>query len=452
LSLRNPVIWQDGAFIRPNHFQQQARYHDYVTRRRTDALGAYQYGLEQIQINKENLLHGRFSLISARGIFPDGTVFDLPDETQPPPTLDLGGRNITSETVYLCLPLWTSGVSEILTEASAEEAVRYHVLAQATRDMTSEDSETWDIDVGQLRLSLMLESDDRSAFNAIAIARIREKRSDGAIILDESFMPTAYDIAAVDPLRAVLDDFSGLITQRAQQLASRLGGLHQGGVAGVADFMMLQTLNRWDALFKHLNTIKRLHPERLFETFAAAAGELASFSHESRRAEPWPAYLHDNLQVGFEPLIASLRRSLSVMLEPNAITLPMTRHKYGILTAPLSDRSLIVSCVFVLAVRASVPLERLSKTFPAQVKISSIEKIRELISLHLPGVTLQPMATAPRQLPYHAGYTYFLLDHHSAGWKNIVNSSGFAFHIAGEFPDLEMEFWAIRGRPENATG
>jgi len=448
LSLHNPVIWQDGAFIRPNHFQQQARYHDYVARRSGFALSAYNYGLESFQINKENLLHGRLSLVSASGIFPDGTVFDLPDETVPPPTLDLGSRNVTNEIVYLCLPLWTSGIAEILTEASSEEAVRYHVLAQATRDMTSDDSETWDIDVGQLRLSLKLGSDDRSAFNVIALARIREKRSDGAIILDENFMPTAYDTHAIAPLRSVLDDFSGLIGQRALQIANRLGGLHQGGVAGVADFMMLQTLNRWEGVFKHLNSIKRLHPERLFETFAAAAGELASFSHESRRAEPWPAYLHDELQLCFDPLIASLRRSLSVMLEPNAITLPITKHKFGILTAPVADRGLIGSCVFVLAVRASVPLDRLAKTFPAQVKISSIEKIRELISLHLPGVTLQPMATAPRQLPYHAGYTYFLLDHHSAGWKNIINSSGFAFHIAGEFPDLEMEFWAIRGRTD----
>jgi len=449
LSLRNPVIWQDGAFIRPNHFQQQARYHDYMMRRQTQALSAYNYGLESFQINRETLLHGRLSLVSASGIFPDGTVFELPNETTPPPTLDLSNRNITNEIVYLCLPLWTSGVPEVLTPSSAKESVRYHILAQATRDMTSDDSETWDIDVGQLRLSLMLGSENRSAFNAIAIARIREKRSDGAIILDENFMPTSYDINAITPLRSVLDDFSGLISQRAQQIAGRLGGLHQGGVAGVADFMMLQTLNRWEGIFKHINSLKSLHPERLFETFAGAAGELASFSHESKRPEPWPAYLHDELQLCFEPLIASLRRSLSVMLEPNAIALPLAKHKYGILTAPVADRALIGSCVFVLAVRASVPLERLAKTFPAQVKISSIEKIRELISLHLPGVALQPMATAPRQLPYHAGYTYFLLDYNSAGWKNIVNSSGFAIHIAGEFPDLEMEFWAIRGRSEN---
>lgn len=60
------------------------------------------------------------------------------------------------------------------------------------------------------------------------------------------------------------------------------------------------------------------------------------------------------------------------------------------------------------------------------------------------------MPTAPRQLPYHAGYTYFMLDNQSAGWANVQHSSGFAFHIAGDFPDLEMQFWAIRGRRDGA--
>jgi type VI secretion system protein ImpJ len=132
------------------------------------------------------------------------------------------------------------------------------------------------------------------------------------------------------------------------------------------------------------------------------------------------------------------------MLEPNAIALPLKEYKYGIMTSQLHDLSLKESCIFVIAVKASIPLEKLAKEFPAQVKVSSIEKIRDLINLHLPGVIIQPLPSAPRQLPYHAGYTYFQLDSNSPGWSDIVNASGFAFHIAGNFPNLEIQFWAIR--------
>ncbi|MCB5205268.1 type VI secretion system baseplate subunit TssK [Neorhizobium sp. T786] len=450
LSLRNQVIWADGAFLRPNHFQQQVRYHEYVTRRRGDALDAYQYGLESIEINHENLLHGRVSIVSASGIFPDRTVFEIPGETPPPKPLDISRTNIADEIVYLALPLWANGIPEILTEGGAKEAARLSILSQETLDTASDDSEPWSVDVGQLSTNLMLGCEDRSSYTCIPIARIKEKRSDGSIVLDADFMPMAYDIDAIPRLCRTLDDFSGLLNQRAQQIATRLGAVHQGGVADVADFMMLQTVNRLGPVFRHLSTIKRVHPERLFEVFAGAAGELATFTHASRLAGPWLAYSHEEPRVCFDPLITSLHRSLSVLLEPNAVALPLHKHKYGILTAPISDPELFSTCVFVLAVRAAVPLDRLAKTFPAQVKISSIEKIRELINLHLPGVVLQALATAPRQLPYHAGYTYFMLDHNSSGWKNLARSSGFAFHIAGEFPDLEMQLWAVRGRQGQA--
>lgn len=449
MSLRNPPIWKDGQFIRPNHFQQQTRYHDYIIRRRGDAINAYQYGLETIEINEENLLHGRISIVTASGIFPDRTVFEIPGETPPPQALDVGDTNIVNEVIYLCLPLWTNGVPETLTEESATESARLGIFNQETRDVNSDDSDPWDIEVGQLRLSLLMERDDRSSYSCIPITRVKEKRSDGSIILDKDFMPMSYDIVAIPQLRRALDDFTGLINQRAQQIAQRLGGVSQGGVADVADFMLLQTTNRLGPIFRHHSTIMRVHPERLYELFTGAAGELATFTHEGRLPDPWPVYSHEEPHICFQPLVASLRRSLSVMLEPNAIALPLQKHKYGVLTSPISDPEIIETCAFVLAVKAAMPLDRLAKTFPAQVKISSIEKIRELVQSHLPGVILQPMATAPRQLPYHAEYSYFYLDHNSSGWKNIVKSSGFAFHIAGEFPELEMQFWAIRGRKDN---
>lgn len=448
MSIRNPVIWSEGTFLLPNHFQQQARYHDYVARRRGDALCAYQFGLESLEINQENLLHGRFSLVAARGIFPDRTVFDMPGEGPLPPPLDIAQLNVVGEVVYLALPLWASGVPEVFSRGGVEAAARLRAELQETRDAAGGDAEPRPIEIGQLRTRFMLEREDRSAFACIAVARIQEKRSDGSIVLDRNFLPTAYSIEAASRLCRVLDDLSGLLEQRARQIAARLGALKQGGVADVADFMLLHTTNRIGPVFRHLCSIKRVHPERLYETFAAAAGELATFTHESRLPESSPPYDHEQPNRCFDPVIASLRRSLGTMLEPNAIALPLRKHKYGITTASLNDRSLVETCAFVLAVQAAVPMERLAKTFPLQVKISSIDKIRELINLHLPGIVLQPMPTAPRQLPYHAGFTYFMLDHNSPGWEHLRTSSGFAFHIAGDFPELEMQFWAIRGRKD----
>ena len=87
----------------------------------------------------------------------------------------------------------------------------------------------------------------------------------------------------------------------------------------------------------------------------------------------------------------------------------------------------------------------LKNQFIQQTKISSIEKINQLVHLQLPGVPVSALPVAPRYLPYHSGFMYFQLDKTSPYWENLLTSSGFGFHITGNYPGLEIEFWAIRG-------
>jgi type VI secretion system protein ImpJ len=108
------------------------------------------------------------------------------------------------------------------------------------------------------------------------------------------------------------------------------------------------------------------------------------------------------------------------------------------------DRELLRSSTFVLVVQAQMPPEGLRGAFPAQVKIGSIEKIRDLVNLQLPGIGLRALPVAPRQLPFYAGHTYFELDSGSEYFQHLHQSAGFAMHVAGEFPGLHMQFWAIR--------
>jgi type VI secretion system protein ImpJ len=100
--------------------------------------------------------------------------------------------------------------------------------------------------------------------------------------------------------------------------------------------------------------------------------------------------------------------------------------------------------MFVLAVKADLPENSLRTHFPAQIKIGPVERIRQLVNAAMPGIPLKVLPVAPRQIPYHSGYTYFELERQSEFWKELQNSGGFAFHIGGDFPGLELELWAIR--------
>ena len=110
----------------------------------------------------------------------------------------------------------------------------------------------------------------------------------------------------------------------------------------------------------------------------------------------------------------------------------------------IADRSLLANSTFVLAVRAEMKTETLRRNFPNQVKIGPVEQIRELVNVALPGIAVRPLPVAPRQIPYHAGVTYFELDRTSKYWKALASSGGLAIHLAGDFSAAEIECWAIR--------
>ncbi len=40
-TIKNKVIWQEGLFVQPQHFQQQQRYNDYILRNRLNAQGDF---------------------------------------------------------------------------------------------------------------------------------------------------------------------------------------------------------------------------------------------------------------------------------------------------------------------------------------------------------------------------------------------------------------------------
>jgi type VI secretion system protein ImpJ len=187
-----------------------------------------------------------------------------------------------------------------------------------------------------------------------------------------------------------------------------------------------------------------LHPEKLYREMAQLAGELATFARPEKRADCYPTYRHDRLRESFEPIINDLRSALSIVLDARAVPIALEERQFGIRVAVMTDQELLKSATFILAVNAQMPPETVRSGFPAKVKIGSVEKIRDLVNLQLPGIGLRALPVAPRQLPFHAGFTYFELDRNSEYWKPLASSAGFAMHIPDDFPGLQMQFWAIR--------
>ncbi|MBP0714322.1 type VI secretion system baseplate subunit TssK [Burkholderia sola] len=443
MTSKRPVIWDEGLFVKPQHFQQQARVLEHHASQRVNSVSQHLYGFTELEINQEFLAFGKVAIIRARGVMQDGTVFDIPADHAPPEPLAITDTDAINQTVYLTLPLKSEGGLEIRWPNTYGNARYIHGLEEI-RDTHSEEGDYTPVALARLNLQLALERDDRSAYTGLALARILNRLPDGSLVLDQDFMPTGLSTQAMPPLARFLDEATSLMRERAKSIAERIASPGQSGVADVTDFNLLQTLNRLYPLFRHLAQTRQTHPENLYIAFSQACGELVTFIDEGRLPDEYPAYQHDQPRQSFRQLQDTLRRVLSTVLQPRAIALPLVQHKYGVQTAAVPDMRLYDGADFILAVRAQMPLEQLHQQFLQQVKVASIGKLDEFVRLQLPGIPMIPLPVAPRHLPYHAGFSYFQLDRSNVNWQMMTGAPGFGFHIAGNYPGLELQFWAIR--------
>ncbi|QHM76821.1 hypothetical protein C7M52_02804 [Mixta theicola] len=437
------VVWSEGMFLRPHHFQQAESYLQSILRDWGFAQRSWLWGFTDLEFDEAMLRQGKIALSSASGLLPDGTHFAFHDARQAPAPLEIAD-NQSDVKVVLALPARRGGREEVIFSEAADSLARYLSFEREVDDCNAVSVGPAVVQFGKMRLRLMLESELTAEWTAVGVARVIEKRSDKQLRLDGSYIPPMLNAINHPQLFDYLNDIHGLLAQRSQQIAQRLQQPGRFNTAEMVDFMLLALINHHLGRVAHLKNMPLLHPERLFSDWLAFATELFTWTPQRTPDAALPRYDHDDIAPGFSKLMLMLRQGLSLVMEESAIQLPLTERSHGLNVATVPEASMVREFGFVLAVRANVPGEALQTHFPAQMKVAPVTKIRDLVQLQLPGMVLRAMPTAPPQIPWHAGYNYFELEKGGELWKEMERSGAFALHLAGEFPGLDMEFWAIR--------
>jgi type VI secretion system protein ImpJ len=391
------------------------------------------------------LAQGRIAVRQAAGVLPDGTPFEIPGDDASPPALTID-PSLKEARVFLAIVRDRPGApTTTFDESGLKQGFRYASRVEELADVNEGSSEQAPVQMAAPQLRLVAEPELTGALAGLALARVTERRADGQVQLDTTFIPPHLSSNDDTVLGGYVRELMGVLHQRSIALAESMLHPGRGGASEIASFLLLQVVNRYGALFDHFEATPGLHPERLYSECVQLAGELATFSGERRLERPFPAYDHDALAETFRPVMARLRSALAVELEQNAIRIELKDLKYGVRMAVFNDRSLLKSADFVLAVNAQVPAETIRLNFPRQSKLAPAEMLRRLVEGVLPGIPLRPLPVAPRQIPFHAGFTYFEIDTKHEYWQKLDGSSGLAIHVPDPFPGAELELWAIRG-------
>ncbi|WP_263596583.1 type VI secretion system baseplate subunit TssK [Pseudomonas sp. FEN] len=178
MSWNNRVVWSEGMFIGTQHFQQHDRYLENLIDARSRPLAVGAWGFSELLID-QGLAQGKLAIVSARGLLPDGTPFNIPVDDLAPSPLTIADH-LRDGLVYLALPLKRAGSRDTVDEGEELGGARYLSQVREVRDDNAPFENRAPVALGSRALRLLTGEDGLGDYAAIGLVRVKEKRADRA--------------------------------------------------------------------------------------------------------------------------------------------------------------------------------------------------------------------------------------------------------------------------------
>lgn len=449
------ILWSEGMFLSPHHFQQWEEFQEQILSFRLKSLISFNWGLTEIEINREGLINGHFSVLRCSGLFPGGTVFNIPDSDEAvsarffKDALDPSQHSLD---VFLGLPV-KNPTSRNLSSNSENPAqpTRYRQDTINVLDLNTGENER-EILVAKNNLNLLFSGESLGDYECIQVARLKQE-SDGTVTMDDSYIPPCLHIACSPALMNMIRRLSEMLHAKSASLceerSQRTTGIVEFSSSDLGNFWLLHTVNSYIPVIDHFNRAPQVHPEMLFTSLAQLAGALTTFS-PNIRPNDLPGYDHNNLSSTFMEMEKSIQELLKAVVPTGAVQIPLEKESDSKFTAKIASDQLLTDSQIFLAAKANLPDNQLIEELPNQAKISSTDLINSLLGLALPGVRLKHRPAPPAPLRVKLGHQYFrfeeLEDTESRKhWDAICKSRTLAIRVPGQrFPGLKLELWSIK--------
>ena len=160
------VVWRDGTFIYPQHFQQMEEFMESVARGMDESTFAYapSFGLTELELDESPLSLGQVCIKKCAGKFPDQNFFQFSGDI----LLNVDAR-VVDEIVFLVLPISHQGKDDYRYD---DLSARYVSQITSLYDESSDTSGSMEIELAEFNLQLKLESEDLTGFAKLAVAKV----------------------------------------------------------------------------------------------------------------------------------------------------------------------------------------------------------------------------------------------------------------------------------------
>jgi type VI secretion system protein ImpJ len=438
------VVWSEGMYLGPHHFQAQNRYFEDVVRFAVSALWYQPYGLLGCGLDEEALRNGTLSLIHARGIFPDGMPFLMPDcDAVPPPRpiASLFPPTRDRLEVALAVPQYRPQGLNCALNGETQPA-RYLAEMRTIRDETTGSDER-PVQLGRKNIRLLLDTEPKDGLVTLPLARVIRDGS-GHLVFDPDFIPPCLQISASERLMSLVRLLIEKLDEKSATLSVTVG--NAGGTAiaqrDIENFWLLHAVNSASAPLRHLWISKRSHPEELFLELSRLGGALCTFVLDSH-PRTLPAYDHEKLSECFPSLDRHIRAHLDKIVPTGYVTIPLVKVRDYFYEGDISDTRCLGRARWLFGIRSNLGEAEIITRTPAVVKVCSARFVGELVRRAMPGLSLTHLPVPPSTIRAKLEMQYFGLNKSGPFWDNIVQTRRVGIYVPGDLPDPEVELIVI---------
>jgi len=443
MKLLSKVVWSEGMYLAPHHFQAQNRYFEDSVHFATSCLWRHAFGFADLQLDSDALRSGTVALFSARGIFEDGLPFDIPVSDPQPVPLEFASKfppNAEFLTVCLCVPGFAANGGNCTIEDGPSVSSRYSgVLRSFPDENTGYDDKEVRIGLKNLRLIVQGETDTSSM--ALPILRIVRDGS-GHFSADSSFMAPSVHLDVNDSMVGLLKRLVEILEEKSAAVSQEQAqsGRFQRSMSekNVSQFWFLHAVNSALAELRHLLLSKHGHPEELFCAMSRLAGALCTFDVD---AHPRSLPKYDHMDPGgcFQLLDQHIRRLLELNVPTRAILIPLKPLNRYFFTGEVKDERCLGRSRWILSIYSPIGEADLIERTTQLVKVCSAKFVPELVKRALPGLALTHLQIPPSAISAQVDHQYFSVSRSGPCWESITATRGVGLYIPGELPSPEIE-------------
>lgn len=443
--MSDKVIWLEGMVLSPHHLQQSDALADLGLNSRLQFLSPFYYGLAALEIDRDALDNGFFSVRDCAGIFPDGTQFHFPRQDaqlEQRPFEALFGSNKETLGVYLALPALGVGSQNLAMVGADSKPTRWLGQAREVQDLNN-GSNAKELVFGRLNLRLIFEGESVAGFQTLKIAELI--RDGQGKIVPGDFMPTSIRSVAALPLTTALKKLMDSCQQKSNYLmgqrAQKSTGVAQFNAESFTNYLLLSAINGALPEIVHFHHHPFLHPEALFRRLLSFAGTLVSFGQDVKAGD-MPKYVHGDLGASFKPLFAILDTLLGATVPTGYKMFPLTKTSPIQYNANLREADFALLGQFYLGVSAQASEVEIITTVQRKAKLAPMGKLEAMVNAALAGIGLVPEAHAPQSIPAKAGFKYFRLQQQGDLWDQVKQVKSLAIHMPSDLPSTKLELVA----------